>query len=121
MLLMLALILLRRALAIADKGCKYEKPADATSTHEKDHSDVEEIRAGSLSDQYTGPVFVRRAARTIEPFILSHDLPRGILYALQAVLAYTLMLAVMCVLSLASSDGAPFPSRARLLTAASFL
>lgn len=99
---MLALILVRRALAIANKGSKCARSANAFSTKDKDNTDVEEVNAGSLSDQYLGPVFVRRAARTVEPFILSHDLPRGVLYALQAVLAYTLMLAVMCVLSFAT-------------------
>ena len=91
-----------RALAIANAGNKYDRSTTETPTKEKDNHDVEEINASSLSDKYAGPVFtVRRATRTVEPFILSHDLPRGVLYALQAFLAYTLMLAVMCVLSLA--------------------
>lgn len=36
-----------------------------------------------------------RRARLIAPFIPSHDLTRGALYALQALLSYALMLAVM--------------------------
>ncbi|KAF9270453.1 hypothetical protein L218DRAFT_969031 [Marasmius fiardii PR-910] len=34
-------------------------------------------------------------SRTLPPFILTHDIPRGILYALQALLGYVLMLSVM--------------------------
>ena len=36
-------------------------------------------------------------ARSAPPFIASHDIPRGLLFAFQALLAYILMLAVMCV------------------------
>ncbi|KAH9890910.1 Ctr copper transporter [Cubamyces lactineus] len=36
-----------------------------------------------------------RGPRTIPPFIASHDIPRGALYAFQALLMYALMLAVM--------------------------
>ena len=38
-----------------------------------------------------------RAHRTIVPFIAKHDIPRGVIYALQALLGYILMLAIMCV------------------------
>ena len=92
------LTIARRALAIANRN-RREDTTVATTTKGDGGKDIEETKADSLSDNYAGPVFViRRAARTVEPFILSHDLPRGILYALQAFLAYTLMLAVMCVL-----------------------
>ena len=43
----------------------------------------------------TQPFMASRRARMIAPFIASHDLSRGALYALQALLAYALMLAVM--------------------------
>jgi len=36
-----------------------------------------------------------RAHRTIVPFIAKHDIPRGVIYALQALLGYILMLAIM--------------------------
>ncbi|KDQ30566.1 hypothetical protein PLEOSDRAFT_1088433 [Pleurotus ostreatus PC15] len=36
-----------------------------------------------------------RVRRTIAPFIAMHDLPRGALFAIQSLLMYTLMLAVM--------------------------
>ena len=38
-----------------------------------------------------------RAQRRMPPFIASHDLPRGALYAFQALLSYVLMLSVMWV------------------------
>ena len=38
-----------------------------------------------------------RASRSSLPFIPTHDIPRGIAYAFQALLGYTLMLAVMWV------------------------
>ena len=38
----------------------------------------------------------------IPPFILSHDLSRGAMFALQALMSYVLMLAVMYVVSLLS-------------------
>lgn len=38
-----------------------------------------------------------RPLRTVPPFIPSHDIPRGALFAFQALLYYVLMLAVMCV------------------------
>ncbi|KAH9835759.1 Ctr copper transporter family-domain-containing protein [Rhodofomes roseus] len=82
----------QRALAIAtnkDNNCETSGVSTPTC-------DVEEVNINNLSVKYAGPVFVNRcASRTIEPFILSHDLPRGVLYAFQAFLAYTLMLAVM--------------------------
>ncbi|KAJ3503404.1 hypothetical protein NLJ89_g8450 [Agrocybe chaxingu] len=40
-------------------------------------------------------VTVRSRLRTITPFIATHDIPRGVLYALQMLLGYGLMLAVM--------------------------
>lgn len=43
----------------------------------------------------TQPLLASRRARLIAPFIASHDLSRGALYALQALLAYALMLAIM--------------------------
>ncbi|KAF8895050.1 Ctr copper transporter family-domain-containing protein [Gymnopilus junonius] len=40
-------------------------------------------------------VTMKSRLRTVTPFILAHDLPRGILYTLQMLVAYLLMLAVM--------------------------
>jgi solute carrier family 31 (copper transporter), member 1 len=38
------------------------------------------------------------ARRTTLPFIATHDIPRGAVYALQVLLGYTLMLAIMYAL-----------------------
>lgn len=40
-----------------------------------------------------------RPHRILPPFIASHDLPRGAIFAFQSLLAYALMLAVMWVLA----------------------
>jgi len=37
----------------------------------------------------------KRGPRSLPPFITSHDLPRGAMFSLQALLAYIMMLAVM--------------------------
>jgi len=51
--------------------------------------DICEDKPGSMRS----PVTQRK--RTIPPFVFSHDVARGALYSLQALLSYALMLAVM--------------------------
>ena len=46
--------------------------------------------------------------RIVPPFILAHDLPRGVMYMIQATVAYALMLAAMLVLH--HSLTAPVPT-----------
>lgn len=58
---------------------------------------VEEVKVSELKSQGSSAP-LRRAPRTIPPFIPAHDIPRGALYAFQALLTYALMLAVMCEL-----------------------
>lgn len=41
-----------------------------------------------------------RAARSYPPFISSHDVPRGALFAIQALIYYVLMLVVMWVVAI---------------------
>ncbi|TFK88567.1 hypothetical protein K466DRAFT_66691 [Polyporus arcularius HHB13444] len=55
---------------------------------------VEEVTARPVPSQ-PSVIRARRSPRTIPPFIPSHDVPRGVLFALQALLYYALMLAVM--------------------------
>lgn len=50
-------------------------------------------REGVICEDEPGPIIQRR--RTIPPFVLSHDVVRGALHSLQALLSYALMLAVM--------------------------
>ena len=73
--------------------------------HSKDKSSLA-IDEVDVNAQDTVPdsqkVGLLRPDRTMPPFILSHDLPRGIVYAIQALLGYVLMLAIMWV---------SFPSR----------
>ena len=50
----------------------------------------------SSATELSNEKFVMKVpARTIPPFILAHDLPRGLIHAGQALLTYVLMLSVM--------------------------
>ncbi|OSD06008.1 hypothetical protein PYCCODRAFT_1069010 [Trametes coccinea BRFM310] len=74
----------------AESACHTSEPCDE---QDKKVADVEEMKASpSLSRR---PAIPARPTRTIPPFIASHDIPRGALYAFQALLMYALMLAVM--------------------------
>ncbi|RPD63157.1 hypothetical protein L227DRAFT_584763 [Lentinus tigrinus ALCF2SS1-6] len=55
---------------------------------------VEEVDISPVPSQRPA-LRVRRVPRTIPPFLPSHDIPRGALFAFQALLYYVLMLAVM--------------------------
>ncbi|PCH33438.1 hypothetical protein WOLCODRAFT_64030 [Wolfiporia cocos MD-104 SS10] len=85
-----------RTLIIMRGGCHEADSSPSIPSQEKASPDVEEVNVNSLSSKYAGPaVSFRRSPRTVAPFIVAHDLPRGILYAFQALLAYALMLSVM--------------------------
>ncbi|KAG7099452.1 hypothetical protein E1B28_001303 [Marasmius oreades] len=49
----------------------------------------------SVEEQSSKPLRTTTFSRTLPPFILTHDIPRGLLYAVQALLGYILMLSVM--------------------------
>lgn len=70
-------------------------PSSPPSLKGQPPDEVEEVNTGVLTSQ--GPVRSQRLPRTVPPFIASHDVPRGALFALQSLLFYILMLAVMCV------------------------
>ena len=53
----------------------------------------EEVACEDEAGSMRSPIIQRR--RTTPPFVLSHDVVRGALYSLQALLFYALMLAVM--------------------------
>ena len=60
-----------------------------------------DIDVNSLQETHAGKgrsIRDLRVSRTSPPFVLSHDVPRGVAFAFQALLAYILMLAVMWVL-----------------------
>ncbi|PPQ80019.1 hypothetical protein CVT26_011901 [Gymnopilus dilepis] len=61
-------------------------------------ADVEEVAPSGEAQAAPSKkktVALKARLRTVTPFILSHDLPRGVLYALQMLVVYLLMLAVM--------------------------
>ena len=70
----------------------------AESVTQDDNATCNKLENPSLSDGSKLNLPPRK--RTVPPFILSHDLPRGVIYMVQATLSYALMLAVMSVLSL---------------------
>jgi len=61
---------------------------------EKTSKVVTEIQSVSRSNS-SSPTRAHKPSRMIAPFIAAHDIPRGAIHALQALLGYTLMLAVM--------------------------
>ena len=67
----------------------------AESVTQDDNATCNKLETPSLSDGSKLNLPPRK--RTVPPFILSHDLPRGIVYMVQATLSYALMLAVMSV------------------------
>ncbi|KAI0651640.1 Ctr copper transporter [Trametes meyenii] len=87
----------RRALALMTDdmtGSSCHTPSSLEPSTLKRPSDIEEIKVNELS--LRGAVVGRsRSLRSVPPFIPSHDIPRGVLYAFQATLSYALMLAVM--------------------------
>lgn len=82
-----------------------EKSAASAKESEATDADVDSLQASSAERR---SLLRRSQTRSAPPFIASHDIPRGLLFAFQALLAYILMLAVMCVKRLARS----FPSQA---------
>ena len=66
---------------------------------DKSAEDVGEVDVASISKPSGGDTAVGRTPRVLPPFIAAHDVPRGFAYAVQALLAYLLMLAVMYVAS----------------------
>ncbi|KZT06751.1 uncharacterized protein LAESUDRAFT_725511 [Laetiporus sulphureus 93-53] len=85
----------RRALAIAASRATASESKSSAPTKEKAATDVEEVNGVNSLSKYPTAFAIRRAPRTVEPFLVSHDLPRGFLYAFHAMVAYVLMLAVM--------------------------
>ncbi|TFY72644.1 hypothetical protein EVG20_g375 [Dentipellis fragilis] len=82
---------------IAGRSSEYVDDTTRSDDGEKKDANVEEqVLANSPAASSTpkGRITSRRA-RIIAPFVASHDITRGVLYSLQALLAYALMLAVM--------------------------
>ncbi|KAI0724342.1 Ctr copper transporter family-domain-containing protein [Cerioporus squamosus] len=86
----------KRALALMS-GPTLDAPCHDSSSPLKTPSvsdGVEEVTASPAPSQRP-TLRARRSPRTVPPFIPSHDVPRGVLFAFQALLYYILMLAVM--------------------------
>lgn len=62
---------------------------------DKSTEDIAEVDVVSISKPTGSDIAVARTPRVLPPFVAAHDVPRGFAYALQALLAYLLMLAVM--------------------------
>ncbi|THH16768.1 hypothetical protein EW146_g3932 [Bondarzewia mesenterica] len=75
--------------------------SDSKSSSEGKKEELEAVEPVLVNSPGNRPTL--RRARLIAPFIPSHDVTRGVLYALQAFLSYALMLAVMLRTSLRSS------------------
>jgi len=60
---------------------------------QNDSTSTSKLETSSLSDG--SRVIVSPRKRTVPPFIIAHDLPRGVVYMFQAAINYALMLAVM--------------------------
>ena len=82
------------ALAVMSSTSRTDRPSSDEGTDtSKCHSAIEEVDAGpSLSTSSPPP---HRGTRSYPPFIASHDIPRGAIFAFQALLYYILMLVVM--------------------------
>lgn len=76
--------------AQVDKPTAPSTPAKELDGVDVDVNSLQEIPKGQADSIRSG-----RVSRSSPPFILSHDLPRGVAFAFQALLAYILMLAVM--------------------------
>ncbi|CAA7264701.1 unnamed protein product [Cyclocybe aegerita] len=79
----------------AQKNPNSERDSATKSLVTGDASIREAERERSEESPNSNLVTVRSRLRTITPFIAAHDIPRGALYALQMLLGYGLMLAVM--------------------------
>ncbi|KZP04549.1 Ctr copper transporter [Athelia psychrophila] len=86
----------RNALALLSGRGSEQLPETCCDETKSDVVDVQEVPsspAGSSSSLAASPS--KSTMRTIPPFIASHDIPRGAIHALQALLSYALMLSVM--------------------------
>ncbi|KAJ3552430.1 hypothetical protein NM688_g4154 [Phlebia brevispora] len=78
---------------VADEGDRLSTSPTPDKEHDVVKGDVDSLKGASSARVY--PSRGSRVSRLSPPFILSHDIPRGVGFAFQAFLAYILMLAVM--------------------------
>ncbi|GLB36371.1 putative GPI anchored protein [Lyophyllum shimeji] len=91
----------RKGLALASRAADLSGVSSPSPSNEISEEKALYLKPGSPdgAEQLAVPRAVRPTTsapiRTIPPFILMHDLPRGFLHGFQALLSYALMLAVM--------------------------
>ncbi|KAI0343900.1 Ctr copper transporter [Trametopsis cervina] len=87
----------RRVLVLSSPTTKADAgptPA-ATPAKEEDRANIDVKSLRSSTSEQRSLISTGRAGRRSPPFIASHDIPRGAIFAVQALLTYLLMLAVM--------------------------
>ena len=72
-------------------------PAVDTPSNSLKQADPDSVDAQRASTERDSLIRQGYVSRSVPPFIATHDIPRGIIFAFQACLAYILMLAVMYV------------------------
>lgn len=91
-------------LSVASQRISPSSKIDSTETKEEMGDGIQEINEqqskASISNGSQART-VKSRSRTIPPFIAAYDVPRGILYAVQMLVSYLLMLAIMSVFKLA--------------------
>ena len=90
-----------RSLSIPSQRTPPSSKIDVTEIKEPVGGEIQEINGQqsnlpALSSSHQAKT-VKPRRRTIPPFIFSHDVPRGVLYAAQMLISYLLMLAIMSV------------------------
>ncbi|TFY73217.1 hypothetical protein EWM64_g10795, partial [Hericium alpestre] len=86
----------RSALALtADHTDRSAEDTEPLDDKERRKSPEVEVESSSENNKSIGERFIARRVPVIAPFVASHDIARGVLYALQALMAYVLMLAVI--------------------------
>jgi len=92
-------------LSAASQRVSPSSKIDSTETKELMRDGIQEIneQQSKAPADSNGPQArtVKPRRRTIPPFVVAHDVPRGILYAVQMLVSYLLMLAIMSVFKLA--------------------
>jgi len=84
-----------RAFAMAARTEKFSSRLSAGSEKSGSLDSTGEIEELPRMTAPPVPIASRRSPRKLAPFILAHDIPRGVIHAAQALLGYVIMLAVM--------------------------
>ena len=85
------------ALLLSSRYSPSSKEHLRSTSRSEELSEMEKSKVTDSIEEHVHmpPVIPRYRPRTVAPFVPSQDFPRGVMYALSAVLSYLLMLAVM--------------------------